>query len=81
VRGNGRSRTNGTVGKPSGPRVSLEDVRKLELRYTRAKPETIELVVEYVDGRVKVFEVDGFLIERQLEHLEKIGDEEQARGP
>jgi hypothetical protein len=65
---------------PSVPRVSLDDVRNLELRYTRARPETIELVVEYVGGRVKVFEVDRFLIERLLEHLEQMVDEETARG-
>jgi hypothetical protein len=65
---------------PSVPRVSLGDVRNLELRYTRARPETIELVVEYVGGRVKVFEVDRFLIERLLEHLEQMVDEETARG-
>ena len=65
---------------PSVPRVSLDDVRNLELRYTRARPETIELVVEYVGGRVKVFEVDRFLIERLLEHLDQMDDEETARG-
>jgi hypothetical protein len=75
---------NGTFGEPSGlpsvPHVSLDDVRNLELRYTRARPETIELAVKYVGGRVKVFEVDRFLIERLLEHLEQMGDEETARG-
>jgi hypothetical protein len=65
---------------PSVSGVSLDDVRNLELRYTRARPETIELVVEYVGGRVKVFEVDRFLIERLLEHLEQMIDEETARG-
>jgi hypothetical protein len=72
------SRMNSTFGEPSVPRVSLDDVRNLELRYTRARPGTKELAVEYVGGRVKVFEVDTFLIERLLEHLEKIGDEETA---
>jgi hypothetical protein len=71
---------NGTSGLPSAPRVSLDDVRNLELRYTRARPGMIELTVEYVGGRVKVFEVDRFLIERLLEHLEQMGDEETARG-
>jgi len=33
-----------------------------------------------VDGRVKEFEVDRLLIERLLEHLEQIDDEETARG-
>jgi len=41
-----------------GPRVSLEDVRKLELSYSRAQPNKMNLFVEYVGGRIKVFEVD-----------------------
>jgi hypothetical protein len=73
---------NGTFGEPSElpsvPRVSLDDVRNLELRYTRASRDRIELVVEYEGGRVKVFEVDRFLIERLLEHLERMVDEETA---
>jgi hypothetical protein len=75
---------NSTFGDPSGlpsvPRVSLDDVRNLELRYTHARPESIELLVEYVGGQVKVFEVDTFLIERLLEHLEQMGHEDTARG-
>ena len=57
-------------GIPREPRVSLEDVRHLTLRYSRAQPHKIDLSVEYVDGRIKVFEVDRFLIERLLEQLE-----------
>jgi len=51
--------------------VNLDDVRKLELRYSRTTPGEAELVVEYVGGRIKVFKVDRFLIERLLEHLEE----------
>ena len=50
--------------------VDLEDVRHLELRYSRAQPEKMNLFVEYVDSRTKVFEVDRYLIERLLEQLE-----------
>ena len=57
-------------GIPGEQRVSLEDVRHLELRYSRAQPEKMNLFVEYVDGRTKVFEVDRYLIERLLEQLE-----------
>jgi len=75
---------NSAFGEPSGLpsvlRVSLDDVRNLELRHTCARPETIELVVEYAGGPVKVFKVDRFLIERLLEHLEQMADEETARG-
>jgi hypothetical protein len=50
-------------------RVDLEDVRKLELRYSRAHPDKMDLSVEYVGGRIKVFEVDRVLIESLLEQL------------
>ena len=80
MRSDGPSRMNGTFGEPSMPRASLDGVRNLELRYTRARPGTTELVVEYAGGRVKVFEVDRLLIEHLLEHLEQMGDEETARG-
>jgi hypothetical protein len=56
-------------GIPGELLVNLEDVRKLELRYSRAQPEKINLYVEYVGGRIKVYEVDRYLIvERLLEH-------------
>jgi hypothetical protein len=58
-------------GLPRERRVSLEDVRHLELRYSRARPEKIEICVEYVGGRTKVFEVDRYLVERLLEQLEE----------
>ena len=51
-------------------RAALDDVRRLELRYSRKAPGEADLFVEYVGGRIKVFEVDRFLIERLLEHLE-----------
>ena len=51
-------------------RVSLENVRHLTLRYSRARPEKMEVCVEYVGSRIKVFEVDRYLIERLLEQLE-----------
>ena len=50
--------------------MDLDDVRKLELTYSRRTPGKANLFVEYVGGRVKVFEVDRFLIERLLEQLE-----------
>ena len=58
-------------GSPSEQRVSLEDVRHLTLRYSRARPEKMEICVEYVGGRIKVFEVDRYLVERLLEQLEE----------
>ena len=57
-------------GIPGEQRVSLEDVRHLELRYSRARPEKMEICVEYVGGRIKVFEVDRYLVERLLDQLE-----------
>jgi hypothetical protein len=55
---------------PDLRRVDLDDVRKLEMRYSHARPEKITLSVEYVGGRIKVFEVDIYLIERLLDQLE-----------
>ncbi len=50
--------------------VHMDAVRKLELKYRRTTPGKAELVVEFVGGRIKVFEVDKFFIERLLEQLE-----------
>ena len=50
--------------------VDLDDVRHLEMRYSHARPDKIELTVEYVGGRIRVYEVDRSLIERLLEQLE-----------
>jgi hypothetical protein len=55
---------------PEELHVDLNDVRNLVMRYSRARPDRIELAVEYVGGRVRVYEVDRFLIERLLEQLE-----------
>ena len=53
-------------------RGDLDDVRKLEMSYSQARPEKIHLSVEYVGGRIKVFgtqvlELDRYLIERLLD--------------
>jgi hypothetical protein len=54
-----------------GPfRVDLQDVRRLEIRYSRARPDKADLAVEYIGGQVRVFVVDRSLIERLLEQLE-----------
>ena len=54
-----------------GPfQVDLQDVRRLEIRYSRASPDKVDLAVEYVGGRVRVFVVDRSLIERLLGQLE-----------
>ena len=55
---------------PEELHVYLDDVRNLVMKYTRARPDRIELAVEYVGGRIRVYEVDRFLIERLLEQLE-----------
>jgi len=55
---------------PEELHVDLDDVRNLEMTYSRARPDRIELAVEYVGGRTRVYEVDRFLIEHLLEQLE-----------
>jgi hypothetical protein len=57
-------------GFPEVLHVDLDDIRHLEMRYSRARPERVELAVEYVGGRIRVYEVDRFLIERLLEQLQ-----------
>lgn len=64
---------------PGPLRVDLQDVRHVEISYSRAKPLKAKLAVEYIGGVVGVFEVDRFLVERLLEYLEQIGDEETAQ--
>jgi len=49
--------------------VDLDDVRYQVMEYTRARPDRIELAVEHVGGRIRVYEVDRFLIDRLLEQL------------
>jgi len=51
-------------------RMDLQDVRRLEISYSLARPDKADLAVEYVGGRVRVFVVDRFLIESLLEQLE-----------
>jgi hypothetical protein len=48
----------------------LDDVRKLQIAYGRLRPGEGTCFVEYVGGRIKVYEVDRFLIAHLLEHLE-----------
>ena len=57
-------------GFPEVLHVDLDDIRHLEMRYSRARPDKIELAVEYVGGWIRVYEVDRFLIERLLEQLQ-----------
>jgi hypothetical protein len=38
-------------GFPEALHVDLDDIRHLEIRYSRARPDKIELAVEYVGGR------------------------------
>jgi hypothetical protein len=58
-------------GVPGPLRVDLQDVRHVEIRYSRANPNKAELAVEYFGGEVRVFEVDRSLIEHLLEYLER----------
>jgi hypothetical protein len=55
--------------EPEGPRFGLDGVRKLQITYNRFRPGAGTCAVESVGGRIEVFEVDRFLIERLLEHL------------
>jgi hypothetical protein len=48
----------------------LDDVRNLQITYSRLKPGAGTCFVEHAGGRIEVFEVDTFLIERLLDHLE-----------
>ena len=57
-------------GFPEALHVDPDDIRHLEMRYSRARPDKIELAVEYVGGRIRVYEVDRVLIERLLEQLQ-----------
>jgi hypothetical protein len=47
----------------------LDDVRKLQITYSRPRPGEGTCFVEYVGGRIVVYEVAQFLIEHLLEHL------------
>ena len=48
----------------------LDDVRKLQITYSRIRPGAGTCFIELVGGRIRVYEVDRFLIEHLLEHLE-----------
>ena len=48
----------------------LENVRKLEITYNPRHPGEGVCVVEYVGGRIELSEMDRYLIEQLLEHLE-----------
>jgi len=49
----------------------LDDVRKLQITYnSRLRPGAGSCFVEHAGGRIKVYEVDRFLIEHLLDHLE-----------
>ena len=48
----------------------LEDVRKLQITYSRIRPGTGTCFIELEGGRIRVYEVDRLLIEHLLEHLE-----------
>ena len=50
--------------------LSLENVRKLEITYNRRHPWEGVCVVEYVGGRIELSEMDRYLIEQLLEHLQ-----------
>ena len=58
----------------------LDDVRKLQITYSSIRPGTGTCFIEHVGGRIRVYEVDRFLIDHLLEHLEQMGGEETARG-
>ena len=47
----------------------LDDVRKLQITYSRRNPGARICYVEHVGGRIEVYEVDRFLINHLLEHL------------
>jgi len=48
----------------------LDDVRKLQITYSGLSPGAGACFVEHVGGRIRVYEVDRFLIEHLLDHLE-----------
>lgn len=56
---------------PEPPHADLLDgVRRLQITYSRVRPGAGTCFVEHVGGRIKVYEVDRFLIAHLLEHLE-----------
>jgi hypothetical protein len=56
---------------PELPHVDLlDDVRRLQITYSRIRPGAGTCFVEHAGGRIEVYEVDRFLIASLLEHLE-----------
>jgi len=48
----------------------LDDVRNLQIAYSHTRPGTGTCFIEDAGRRIKVYEVDRFLLEHLLEHLE-----------
>ena len=48
----------------------LDEVRNVQIAYSRIRPGAGTCFIEYVGGRIRVYEVDRFLLEHLLEHLE-----------
>jgi hypothetical protein len=63
-----------SLSPPEGRRSGnlLNDIRKLELKYSRRPLGKAKLVIEYVVGRLKVFEVDRFLIQRRYTYASRV---------
>jgi len=47
----------------------LDEIRKLEITYSRRNPGVGICFVEYLGARIRVYEVERFLIGHLLEHL------------
>jgi len=55
---------------PERPHADLlDDVRNLQITYSRLRPGAGTCFVEHVGSRIEVYEVDRFLIEQMIEHL------------
>jgi hypothetical protein len=53
------------------PRVDLlNDVCNLQITYSRLRPGAGRCFLEHSGGRIEVFEVDRFLLEHLLQHLD-----------
>jgi hypothetical protein len=50
----------------------LDEVRNVQIAYSRIRPGAGTCFIEYVGGRIRVYEVDRFLLEHLLEHLEHL---------
>jgi len=47
----------------------IDDVSKLQIAYSHTRPGTGTCFIEDAGRRIKVYEVDRFLLEHLLEHL------------